>query len=100
MNYPVLTRKIGHPEVDYIFPSVSIFLPFNPKMDSKRDITKKLQIAVDKVEQQLFDNFSFEMAMLVMHKLKAILQNLNYSSHKKSLAIFVSPVFEKVFYLN
>lgn len=100
MNHPVLTRKIGHPEVDYVFPSVSIFLPFNPKMDSKKDITKKLQVAVDKVEQQLFDNFSFEMAMLVMHKLKAILQNLNYSSHKKSLAIFVSPVFEKVFYLN
>jgi len=100
MNHPVLTQPIERRETDYVFPSVSIFLPFNPKMDSKRDIAKALKMAVDKAEQELFDDFSFEMAMLVMHKLKAILQNLNFSSHKKSLAIFVSPVFEKVFYLN
>ena len=100
MNHPVLTQPIERSETDYVFPSVSIFLPFNPKMDSKRDIAKALKMAVDKAEQKLFDDFSFEMAMLVMHKLKAILQNLNFSSHKKSVAIFVSPVFEKVFYLN
>jgi len=87
-------------ETDYIFPSVSIFLPFNPKMKSKASIAAILHKAVDKVEEKLFDDFSFEMALVVMHKLKAILKDLNFSSHKRSLAIFVSPIFEKVFYLN
>ncbi len=107
MNQLLLPSPIKHSasikppaETDYIFPSVSIFLPFNPKMKSKASIAKTLQSAVDKVERELFDGISFEMALVVMYKLKAILKNLNFSSHKKSLAIFVSPVFEKVFYLN
>lgn len=87
-------------ETDYVFPSVSIFLPFNPKMKSKASITATLHKAVDEVEEKLFDDFSFEMALVVVHKLKAILKDLNFSSHKRSLAIFVSPIFEKVFYLN
>ncbi len=107
MNQLLLPAAIEHAETimeraetDYIFPSVSIFLPFNPKMKSKALIAKSLQATVDKVEQKLFDDFSFEMALVVRHKLKAIMKDLNFSSHKRSLAIFVSPVFEKVFYLN
>jgi len=107
MNQLLLPPSIKHTETtrqrvetDYVFPSVSIFLPFNPKMKSKSSIAATLQVAVDKVEEKLFDDFSFEMALVVMHKLRAILKDLNFSSHKRSLAIFVSPVFEKVFYLN
>ena len=40
------------------------------------------------------------MALLVLQKLKYIIKNLDFSTHKKSIAIYVSPVFEKVLYLN
>jgi hypothetical protein len=40
------------------------------------------------------------MAVLVMHKLRAIIRSLNFNTHKKSIAIYVSPVFEKVLYLD
>jgi hypothetical protein len=35
-----------------------------------------------------------------MQKLKRILKELNYNTYKKSIAIFVSPVFEKILYLD
>jgi hypothetical protein len=38
--------------------------------------------------------------MLVMQKLRTIISDLNFNTHKKSIAIYVSPVFEKVLYLD
>jgi Bacterial archaeo-eukaryotic release factor family 3 len=38
--------------------------------------------------------------MLVMQKIRAIARGLNFDTRKKSIAIFVSPVFEKVLYLD
>jgi hypothetical protein len=84
----------------YHFPSVSIFLPFNPKMEMKNKLTFLLSKATDKAISELRDKYPGEMAMLVIQKLRAIIKNLNFSTHKKSVAIFVSPVFQKVYYLN
>ena len=38
--------------------------------------------------------------MPVIIKLKNLFNTLNYNTHKKSIAIFVSPVVEKVFYFE
>ena len=40
------------------------------------------------------------MAVLVMQKLRGIIKGLDFEAHKKSIAIYVSPVFEKVLYLD
>src|SRR6185437_3491325 len=90
--------KVG--ETDYNLPSLSIILPFEPKMQSKSELTSSLQSVVEKVEKKIFDNFYIDMALLVIQKLKYIIKNLDFSTHKKSIAIYVSPVFEKVLYLN
>jgi Bacterial archaeo-eukaryotic release factor family 3 len=81
-------------------PAVSIIMPFEPKMSLKTEITQALKFAADKVELELKENYPDEMSTLVMQKLKAIYKNLNFNTHKKSIAIFVSPVFEKVLYLD
>jgi len=81
-------------------PAVSIIVPFEPKMNLKTELTHSLKIAADKVEQELLENYPDEMGMLVMQKLRAIFKNLNFNTHKKSIAIYVSPVFEKVLYLD
>lgn len=83
-----------------IYPSVSIIMPFEPKMTAKRTLSAALNNALVKVEQELLENFQMEMAMLVVDKLKIIIKALDYSTHKKSIAIYVSPVFEKILYLE
>jgi len=108
MNYQVMPeprvaiQRIKRPGINsvYRFPSVSIFLPFDPKMGMKSKLTFLLAKATNKAVSELNDKYPGEMSMLVIQKLKAIIRNLNFSTHKKSLAIFVSPVFEKVYYLN
>lgn len=81
-------------------PAVSIIVPFEPKMSLKTELLHSLKIAADKTERELSKNYPGEMSELVMEKLRTILKNLNFNTHKKSIAIYVSPVFEKVLYLD
>ncbi len=81
-------------------PAVSIIMPFEPKMSLKTELMQSLKFAADKVELGLKENYPDEMSTLVIQKLKTIYKNLNFNTHKKSIAIFVSPVFEKVLYLD
>lgn len=81
-------------------PSVSIILPFEPKMSVKSELTQRLKLAVDKVEREIKQTYTDELATLVLRKLRAIIRDLNFSTFKKSIAIYVSPVFEKVLYLD
>jgi hypothetical protein len=81
-------------------PAVSIIMPFEPKMCSKHTITLMLYNAAEKVEKELEENYPEEMCILIMHKIRSIIKHLNFNTHKKSIAIYVSPVFEKVLYLD
>lgn len=81
-------------------PSVSVIMPFEPKMGLKAELTQALNMAADQVERELMENFPDELSLLVMRKLKTIIKNLNFNTYKKSIAVFVSPVFEKVLYLD
>jgi len=81
-------------------PAVSVIVPFEPKMSLKSEITHSLKIAADKVERELLESYPNELAVPVLEKLRAIIKNLNFNTHKKSIAIYVSPVFEKVLYLD
>lgn len=98
---PFVTPEIHEVlEAVHYLPAVSIIMPFEPKMNLKTALTHSLNIAADKVEQELLKNYPDEMGILVMQKLRAIIKGLNFNTHKKSIAIYVSPVFEKVLYLD
>lgn len=81
-------------------PEVSIILPFEPVMSAKSELQHHLKIAVGKVETELLANYPSEKAAPVLAKLKNLIKNLNFNTRKKGLAIFVSPITEKVFYLD
>lgn len=81
-------------------PAISIIMPFEPRISLQTEILYSLKIAADKVEQELVKNYPDEMSKRVMKKLRAIFKDLDFSTHKKSIAIYVSPVFEKVLYLD
>ena len=81
-------------------PAVSIIMPFESKMGVKAELDQQLKFAVDKVEREIRKNYQGDLAELVIRKLKALVKHLNFSSYKKSIAIYVSPVFEKILYLD
>ena len=98
---PVVTPEILEVmEAAHYRPAVSIIMPFEPKMSLKTELMYSLKTIADKVEQELLENYPDEIGKLVMQKLRAIIKGLNINTHKKSIAIYVSPVFEKVLYLD
>ena len=68
-------------------PAVSIIVSFAPKMSLKAELAHSLKIAADKVELELMENYSDEIGKLVINKLRAIIKNLNFNTHKKSIAM-------------
>jgi len=87
-------------ESTYYRPAISIILPFEPKMSLKSELTRSLKTISDNIERELKENHPGETATMVIDKLRSIITNLNFNTHKKSIAIYVSPVFEKVLYLD
>ncbi|HRP58131.1 hypothetical protein [Agriterribacter sp.] len=81
------------------WPAVSIIMPFEPVI-RRDDLVVRLQKAMKKVEWEMGIGYDEDLAELVMLKLRTIVKNLNFNTFKKSIAIYVSPVFEKVMYLN
>lgn len=99
-------KKVAIPELREVMdavhyrPAISIIMPFEPKMNIKAELAHSLKTATDRVAQELQDKYPGESGMLVMQKLRKLVANLNYNTHKKSIAIYLSPVFEKVLYLD
>jgi hypothetical protein len=75
-------------------------MPFEPKMNARTGLVWQLKLAVDTVSREIRKNYQDDLAELVIRKLKGITQNLNFSTLKRSIAIYVSPVYEKVLYLD
>jgi len=81
-------------------PCISLLMPFNPKMGLKQEIDYKLKVAADQIEKDIKKNYTSEKALPVLQKLHHALNNINYNTHKQSVAIFISPIIEKVYYLD
>jgi len=81
-------------------PCISIIMPFEPKMSLKTELDYKLKLAADKVKTDLLAEYAPEKALPLLKKLQLVIRELNYNTHKKTIAIFVSPLIEKVYYLD
>lgn len=81
-------------------PAVSLILPFEPKMMHEDILEQEVKEALGRVEKELLKNYPAEEAMPVLLKLHALVRSLNYTTHRKSIALFASPKLAKVFYLD
>jgi len=81
-------------------PAVSIILPFEPVMSLKSELEHKLKFAIQKAESELMKDYAMDKALPVILKLKNLVHTVNFNTHKKSVAIFVSPLIEKILYLD
>lgn len=81
-------------------PAISIIMPFSAKINLETELKHAFKIALDKVELELSKNFSEEVCQLMMDKLKTIIDAIIIEPHQKGVAIFVSPVFQKVMFMD
>jgi len=81
-------------------PAISIMMPFDTKIGLKKELTHSLNTALGKVEKELTANYPHELCKMVMSKLGKLIEGLEYPPLKKSIGLFVSPLFEKVVYLD
>ncbi|HVZ97874.1 MAG TPA: hypothetical protein VG847_13420 [Chitinophagaceae bacterium] len=82
-------------------PCVSVIMPFNPKMVSKSHIQTALKHACDEVKRQLsLNNYPEDVSAEALLKLQNAIDNLDYTTHKESVAIYISHSVEKVYYLT
>jgi hypothetical protein len=81
-------------------PAVSVILPFETKSSLQTELPHDLKFALDKVEKQLLDQYPHELALTVLKKLRKMAADLKIDTHKKGVALYASPVFEKLIYLD
>lgn len=81
-------------------PCVSIIFPFEPKMSLKNELEYKLKLTIGRIESELLAAYTEDKAFAVLRRLRSLLKNLDFNTHKKSIAIFASPSIEKLYYLD
>jgi Bacterial archaeo-eukaryotic release factor family 3 len=87
-------------EASNYMPAVSIIMPFQPVFSSRAELEYRLVQVIREVQKELLKNYIREKASPVLDKLRRIIRDLDYNTNKKSVAIFASPLLEKVFYLD
>jgi hypothetical protein len=81
-------------------PALTIILPLEPHISLKAETAHALKIATDKAERELRQYYSDEQCEQIMQKLGFLIANLDIPVKKKGIAIYASPVFAKVLYLD
>jgi hypothetical protein len=87
-------------EAPKYLPCISLIMPFEPKMNLHTELAHKLKMAVSRIENELKETYPEDKVMQMIKKLQRVIDNLYYNTHKKTIAIFVSPLIEKVYYLD
>lgn len=82
------------------YPSVSFLLPVNKLYPKVREEEKKLKGMVKKAGEKLAKELSAKMALSLSEKLNKTLSTIDFSHLSQSLAVFVSPVIQKVVHLT
>jgi hypothetical protein len=81
-------------------PAVSILLPFHPVVSSTVELEHRIKIALENVGHQLHKDYTSDVALSVMDRLEKLVQQLNYKTKSKSIALFASPHTSKLVYLE
>ena len=81
-------------------PCVSIIFPFEPKMIVRSKLEYQLKRIAEKTKKTLQEQYPAFMADLLMKKINTLLSGLDYTTHKKTVALFVAPGTQKLHYLD
>ncbi len=82
------------------YPSISIIVSLDIKVNPQKEITGHLKVMVHKTSAELLKTYPKSIANPVIKKLKHLISEIDYTKVTKSIAIFVSPLLEKYYYLD
>jgi len=101
MNTLTLAKNglhIGLPEA--IQPTLAAVFPFDPKMTPRSEVELAVRRILGSAENALLARHSSEVAMPVIKRLQQALRSLNYSTHKRSVAVWASSVMSGTIYMD
>lgn len=81
-------------------PALSVILPIETEVSLQKEMAHRLKVTADKAERELRQYYPDEQSSLVMQKFRNLITALDIPLNKKGIAIYVSPLFEKVLYLD
>jgi hypothetical protein len=81
-------------------PCVSIIIPFEPKMIARSQLEYQLKRITEKTKKALLAQYPAFMTDLLVKKINLLLSGLDYTTHKKTIVLFVSPGTQRLHYLD
>jgi hypothetical protein len=81
-------------------PAIAIIMPFGYYKRMLQQPNDNCMILIEKVKVELLNFYSDVITSLTLSKLKSILEDLDITSMNNSVAIYISPHFEKIIYLD
>ena len=93
-------KKIDIPDMPEDLPYAFLMIPFEPKMNTKEGFEIIVNNAADKMENELLKKYPEDKVIPVINKLHRVIHDIDHGTHKKSIAIIVSPLVEKIYYFN
>lgn len=96
LNKVNLLKEASVPEP----PSAALVFPFDPKMTPKADLEGVIKRLLETAEKELLSRHAADDAMPVIKRLQQTLRGLNYSTHKRSAAVWISASVANVTYMD
>lgn len=94
----IAARKITKPLP--VFSSLGLIIPFQPSMWDEKSTEATWQHAIQIVQAKMNGRYSAECTGKVITRLGNLFAKLNFNTHRKSLAVILTPDEEKVIYLS
>jgi len=88
------------PDPEESQPRISLILPFELKMNHEKRLFELLTFHAEKIEKELRVNYSEERTAPVIKKLHHLIEGIHCPPDNQSIAIFVSPLAEKVYFFK
>ena len=80
--------------------SLGLVIPFQPSMQDERAVETMLKQAAETIHAKMKDSYEEGCIKNVLARLEKLFSKLNYNSHRKSIAVILTPDEEKLTYLN
>ena len=83
-----------------VFSSLGLAIPFQPSMVDEKSIEAAWQNTIQIVQTKMNGMYSAECTGKVINRLGKLFAKLNFNTHRKSLAVILTPDEEKLIYLS
>lgn len=100
MNHTINPEVIEIIDASHYRPALSILLPLHIRINLKAEAAYALKVASDKAEIELHKYYPDDVCELIMGRLRKLISIQIVPEQAKSIALYISPVFEKVLYLD